>query len=296
VAAGLAELELWLRDQVESGLAAAHGAGPGAWEDMAARLVDAQAGRAAERVRALGRIGTAPDWPGRLLEELALLRLLAVGHRRGDALPPHLRAAVRARVGLPSAADTAASVRDTWRVLGRCDFPADQVRGRRVWLRGAATGRVAMLTAFAPHGRTPDSPAEVGTEIDADLAFHPAEWRAAVVRRDTERPCGPPLGGTVADALASWSRAVAADPWLDAWPVVVRDAVVGRADGWWLADPSGAALPLHADAAPPWRWAAASGGAPATVAAEWTPHGLRPLTVWPDGADPVHLAPDSPPP
>src|SRR5690606_15408759 len=70
-------------------------------DTVAARLVDAQAGRLAERVRALSGVITAADWPDRLLTEYALLHLLCVGYRRRDELPAGLGAAVRACVGLP---------------------------------------------------------------------------------------------------------------------------------------------------------------------------------------------------
>ncbi|MDA8370313.1 MAG: SWIM zinc finger domain-containing protein [Nocardiopsaceae bacterium] len=288
IADGLAELELWLRDQVETGLAGARDFGYGRWDAMAARLVDAQAGRVADRVRDLSTATAAPDWPGRLLAEYALLRLLTTAYRHRDNLPAPLRATVRARVGLASAPEE--SVHDTWDVLGRHDFPAGQVRGRRFWLRGRGTGRTAMLVSFAPRGRTPESPVRVGTAVDAEVAFHPAEWRAAVVARHAEHHGGPPAAETVDEALEAWAGALAADPWLEAWPVVLGGAVIGRDGGWWLGEPSGAALPLHADSSPPWRLAAACGGEPATVAGEWTPRGLRPLTVWACGDRPVALA------
>ncbi|ASU86227.1 hypothetical protein CDO52_14325 [Nocardiopsis gilva YIM 90087] len=282
VAEGFAELELWLRDQAQAGLAGAPGRDYGHWDGMAARLVDAQAGRVADRVRELGSVCAKDEWPGRLLTEFALLRLLITAYRRRDDLPEPLRATVRARAGLVTAPDESAPVRDTWQVLGRRDFPAGQVRGRRIWLRGRATERVAMLVSFAPTGRTPETAARVGTEFEADLAFYPAERRASLVARHAEHRADPPPGGSLDDALKSWASAVAADPWLEEWPVVVRDAAVAHRDGWWLTDPSGAALPVHRAVAPsqPWRLAAVSGGAPLTVAAEWTPSGLRPLTAW----------------
>ncbi|MDA0566772.1 SWIM zinc finger domain-containing protein [Streptomonospora sp. S1-112] len=283
VAEGLAELELWLRDQVESGLAGAPGMGYGELDSVAARLVDAQAGRLADHVRGLSGVTSLPDWPARLLTEYSLLRLLTAAYQRREHLPEPMRATVRARVGLPSSPDLSAPVRDTWHVLGRCDFPAGQVRGRRIWLRGATTGRTAMMVSFAPQGQVPETPVRVGTAVDADLAFHPAESRAVLVALHGDSAAEPP--GTGADtALADWSAALAADPWCTAWPVVVADAEFVRGTPWLLADPTGAALPLRQDCCPPLTAAAVSGGAPVTVAGEWTPGGLRPLSVWaPDG-------------
>ncbi|HLU97870.1 MAG TPA: SWIM zinc finger family protein [Thermobifida alba] len=279
VAEGLTEFQTWLTDQIGTGLVDSRRRGYQKWDTVAARLVDAQAGRLAERVRALSGVITAADWPDRLLTEYALLHLLCVGYRRRDELPAGLGAAVRARVGLPLP-DPDETVRDHWYVLGRHDFDAGQrVRGRRIWLRGRDTGRTAALLSFAHGGRALDTPARVGTLLDADLALHPAENRAVVAARHAEQRVGAPPGGSVADALDDVSRALADDPWRDVWPVVLADAVVAHDDGWWIVDPSGDALPLLVGDAG-WKLFSISGGRGLTAAGEWTPDGLRPLTVW----------------
>src|SRR6266545_2074241 len=89
--------------------------------------------------------------PERLLTELGLLRLLAAGFARLDSLPPELAATVRLRVGLPVAAEevlAGAPVRDRWQVLGVRDEPENDLMVCRVWLRGAQTGRAALVLSF----------------------------------------------------------------------------------------------------------------------------------------------------
>ncbi|WP_052810228.1 SWIM zinc finger family protein [Streptomonospora alba] len=280
VAEGLVELDLWLRDQVANGLAASRDDGYRRLDSMAARLVDAQAGRLADRVRDLSRLGAARDRPDRLLSEYALLRLLISAYRRRDDLAPDMRATVTCRAGLPVSADESAPVRDTWRVLGMYDFPAGQVHGRRIWLHGTATGRTAALVSFAPTGQAPQTPVRPGTAVEADLAFYPAERRARVVALHAEHSADPPAGAGAEEALRSYADALAEDPWLEAWPVVLRHAAPVRGDPWSVADAGGAALPLLPECSPCWPLAAVCGGEPATVAGEWTPRGLRPLAVW----------------
>jgi len=78
VASGLTELDRWLCDQARQGLAASQRYGYGHWDDIAARMIDAQAAGLAERLRALAAVPhSGPGWDGRLLEEYALLWLLA---------------------------------------------------------------------------------------------------------------------------------------------------------------------------------------------------------------------------
>jgi hypothetical protein len=98
VAAGLSELERWLSDQIRQGLAGAAGRD---WHDLAKRLVDAQAPGLAGGVARLSRVRAEDDWPVRLLEEYALVNLLAVAYRRRAELPSELAETVLVRVGFP---------------------------------------------------------------------------------------------------------------------------------------------------------------------------------------------------
>jgi hypothetical protein len=286
VASGLTELDRWLCDQVRQGLAVSQRSGYRHWDDIAARMVDAQAPGLAERLRALAAVPySGPGWDARLLEEYALLRLLATACREQAALPPPLRDTVRSRVGFTvRQADLLASatpVRDHWHVLARRDLDRDRIRTRRSWLRGQRTGRTALVLSFAAVGQTLDDSLAVGTVTDADLAFYPGAvpLRALVAARRDTVSGGPPPGGTVAGLLAGYAAALGEDPWLDTWPAVLA-ATPARVPLPCLYDTSGEALPLHPGAGDCWPLLALSGGHPLTVAAEWTPRGLWPLTAW----------------
>ncbi len=204
VASGLAELDRWLTDQVRQGLAGSQKSGYGHWDDIAARMIDAQAPGLAERLRALAAVPhSGPGWEGRLLEEYALLHLLATAYRGQASLPPPMQATVRSRIGFTvRKADILASgppARDRWSVLASRDTDRDRIRARRVWLRGLRSGRYALVLSFAPAGLPLDDSLTVGTEAEADLAFYPAAvplralvaaaaTRHRAARRRAERP------------------------------------------------------------------------------------------------------------
>jgi SWIM zinc finger len=291
VATGLTELDRWLCDQVRQGLAASQRAGYRHWDDIAARMVDAQAPGLAERLRALAAVRySGAGWEGRLLEEYALLRLLATACREQAGLPPPLRDTVRSRVGFTvRQADVLASatpVRDHWQVLARRDLDQDRIQTRRVWLRGQRTGRPALVLSFAVTGQSLDDSLTVGTMTQADLAFYPAAapLRALVAARYDTVPGGPPSGASIAGLLAGYAAALGQDPWLDTWPAVL-EGTPARAPVPALYDAAGEAVPLHPGAGACWPLFALSGGHPLTVAGEWTPRGLWPLTAWDrDGA------------
>jgi hypothetical protein len=299
VAAGLAELRRWLDDQVHQGLAGAERAGHKPYDTMAARLVDAQAPTAASAVRRLGAVaGIGPQWADRLLGDLAMLRLLVAGHERLDTLPPALAATVRARIGFPVAADDVLAtppLRDHWQVLGQVDSDEGTITTRRTWLRGADSGRFALILSFAAPGQSLAADVVPGTWIEAELCFYPgaAPLRALVKERfGTPRPLTAPAGAAgFRAALAGWAATLAAEPWRYDAPMLLA-GVVPSADGF-LTDASGESLPLASGHREPWWLLAAAGGRPATVAGEWSPGGLRPLAAWVDGRY-VPAAPPAP--
>ncbi|MFF4697371.1 SWIM zinc finger family protein [Streptomyces chattanoogensis] len=295
--AGATELEQRLEDLLRTGLTAAEGAGYSAWDETAARMVDAQAPGLASRVRELGSVvASGADWPARLLEECALLHLLDQGFLGRERLPAALAATVRSRVGLTTdAADVlagpdAVTVRDRWLVLAQEDSDDGKLTSRRIFLRGERTGRMALHLSFGGAGRALDLALPPGLVLDADLAYYPGArpLRAALGERHAPAAPGPvPPGCGIDAALAAYGDALRDDPWLDSWPVVLADVTpVPPRDGagWQLADADGeSALPLDPRASGRtglWQLAAISGGAPITVFGECGHRGFLPLTAW----------------
>jgi hypothetical protein len=282
VAAGMAELDRWLADQVASGVAGLTTVGYEPFDTLAARLVDAQARGAAGLVRRLAGAAVSGD-PERLVTELGLLRLLAAGYARLEELPAPLAATVASRVGIPVSRDEVLAttpVADAWAVLGIRDEIDDQLSSRRVWLRGCGTGRMALVLSFAGPGQNLASDFAVGTVVEADLCFFPGATplRALVAGRGGTVPAGPdapePPADSIAAALDSWAAALAGDPWLDRWPVLLAAVHPTTAH---LVEADGTALPVRGEH---WPLIAAAGGGPCRVMGEFGPAGIRPITAF----------------
>jgi hypothetical protein len=224
-----------------------------------------------------------------------MLHLLARAHERLDTLPPGLAATVRSRIGYTTGRQEVLArpgVTDQWEVLAACDLTDGDVPGRRIWLRGQGTRRIAMLLTFlsGPAGWSDPDAARLrpGTEFGADLRFYPGQppMRALIGTRhgDPARAKPPVPDGGVDALLAGYAAGLEQDPWLTMWPALLKGTPVppgGGRETWHLADRTGAALPI-AEHDTLWTLLATSGGHPVTLAGEWHPDGLLPLTVWLD--------------
>jgi len=292
IGAGLEELDLWLRDLVRQGLASAQSRPFSYWDDVAARMVDAQAPGAGSQVRRMAGIVRSGDgWPGRLLVQAGRLHLLAQAWLRFDDLPPALQADLRTVAGWSWTGEEvlagATPVRDHWQVVGKAVVEEERFRIQRTWLLGATNGRSALILDFtAPSAAAPAGPT-VGTEVDADLAFFPGSWpqRALISTvHDEAGSIGAWHGSaTFEEALAVHATALAANPWLDRLPMVVSDVEpVERDNGWWARDSTGAVVRLRLEDDGWWMLVAVSGGRPVGLAGEWQDGVLRPLSVWAD--------------
>lgn len=299
VEGGAAELEQRLTDLLRSGLAGSDRAGYRPWDETAARMVDAQAPGLASRVRELGAVaGTGGDWPSRMLEETALLHLLARGFLGRERLPAPLAETIRARIGFTvDSAELLAgpTVRGQWLVLAQYDTADERLTTRRVWLYDEGAGRFALVLSFGAAGRAPELALPLGIVMEAEVAYHPSAvpLRAALGAHHSTlsprtSPRTVPRGTAIGPALDAYGAALADDPWLDAFPVVLSEVVpIPGPDRWQLADAASEdAVPITGPT--PWRLAALSCGRPLTLFAELTPTGARPLTAW-SGPTPTPL-------
>jgi hypothetical protein len=285
MAAGLAELDRWLDDRLRTGLTDPALARYRTWDDLAARLVDAQVGGLSNRVRRLaGAVGNGPDWHEHVLAELGMLHLLAVAGRQLGSLPPALADSVAATMGWQvRQADVLAGVphTDQWAVMGRSDVREDRIEVRRLWLRGATSGRWAMVMSFAAYQQRLDESLVVGTSMQADLFRYPGALglRSIVGRRHADpEPALEVHAMSLHEACAQVGEAVIAEPWIERYPVCVL-AAPARVNGRWVLTDRGGSLPIVDGVSGLASLLACSQGGLLPITAEWTPKGLVPLTA-----------------
>ncbi|MFV0407793.1 MAG: SWIM zinc finger family protein, partial [Propioniciclava sp.] len=196
VSDGMVELDRFLIDLIDGGLATASGQRRERFSQMASRMVDQQAPGVAGWLRELAAVDdTDPQWPERLTDELGLLRMLIRGWQRRGTLPDGLRDTVRSRIGFTARSEDVLGlpgVTDDWAVIGMSESESEQVSTRRVWLWGRGTGRPALALFFAAGGAAVQSNLYPGISVRATLHFYPGTpaLRAVVGEGATDEPLG----------------------------------------------------------------------------------------------------------
>jgi SWIM zinc finger len=293
---GLRELDRWLADRIRAGLAAPELADRAEWEHLAARLVDAQCGGLANRVKRVAtRIGQHPRWYEDVLEEMAVLHALAVGAQRTAVLPADLADGVHVATGLTTAKDDVlAGVPDTdrWVVAGESRVREDRITVQRTWLQAPGsspqeTPRWAMLLSFGAVGNEVSSPYPIGAAMVADVHWYPGGLRlralVGTVHDGPSTTVAAPRVQPLEAALAAAGWAVAAEPWLERFPMCIAAVPTRRAGGRWaVADDTGA-IPIAAGHPGVPELVSLAGGRPVRIMGEWGLDGFLPLVAWDGG-------------
>ena len=287
--AGLVELDRWLADRVRVGLAAPELADHDSWDRLAARLVDAQCGGLANRVKRIAAlVGLHARWHEDVFEEMAVLHAMVQGAMRTSTLPEQLADGVYAATGLTVAKDDVlAGVPSTarWIVAGQSRVREDKITVQRTWLCTHDENPTwAMVLAFGAFGNEVTTEHPVGTELHADVHWYPGATplRALVGRMHTEpvRASRAPAARDVAGVVADAGWAIAREPWLERYPVLVRAVPTPVGNGrWTLADATGS-VPIVPGFSRLAELVAVSGGRPITLMGELAADGLQPLTLF----------------
>jgi hypothetical protein len=286
VAAGLAELQLWLYDLLRGGLASAQNRPHSQWETAAARLVDAQAPGLARLLRELpGAIHSGDGWTERTLWLLGKLHLAIEGYKNQANLSAGLRADVRGLIGFVQSQEevlAGPSVTDIWQVIGASQQQQEQLEMRRTWLLGESSGKSALLLDFRVGNQVFAPVPPLGTRFRGELAFFASNYPQRALLRAGHQHVGmiEPLAG-LSDfeaALGQHAQALAAQPWLERSIWVLEQIQVVNDNGqlYWR-DRNGQIVAVGEYQEQVWPILTISAGMPFVLIGEWQHDALTPL-------------------
>jgi len=250
VKAGVADLELWLKDIIRIGILELPNKPQSELEKVAARMVDAKANGLAAWARSLANIkfGNENQWQSEALGLISKLFLLIKTFQNYDNLSPIWQTTIKNLVGWPQspkeliANPDAETIKDKWLVVGQTNETDGEITTQRNWLVACHSNRKALLLYFATKFSQFEQTILPGTIIHADLCFFPSAlpYRAAIkIQRGVEDKLDMPI-----DAFQTWKEAFAykteqlkLNPWASEQIIIINDARIAKyCDQWVMYD------------------------------------------------------------
>ena len=289
VNAALNELQQWLNDLLRAGLGQAKNLSYNDFQRVKERLVDGQAAGLVSWVEDLQSAFSHPDWQHRTTQHLGKLQLILSAYQGLNRLDPKLQADVRSLVGWNTPQEQVlaqAQATQTWMIMGSKELEGvNNLRYRRQWLWSLNTQQAALVLQFSA-GFQPLPPAWPATQVfDAEVGWYDSAWPQRIAIK-SQTPLSrlqtmPNIGfATIAQALQQQAQALAVNPFLAIFPMLLKNVVPQQHDGqWFIVDSQHNALPflIQGDV---WPLLALSGGYPIDVFGEWDGSVLSLLSAW----------------
>jgi len=287
---GMMELRLWVKDIIRNGLLNIPGKDPAFFENMAKRMVDAQAPGLASMIRSLRDTNFFLEgWQSSFLDQLLRIYMALDGFPRISDLSPELRDELKTLVGFAQSHEEVkaeAGIRDDWFVLAKRIDKEDNLTTERNWLYGRKSQRYALILQFYVNGQVPEVNLLAGSCVDAELVFFKgANPLRALIKEQISVTSNPAIEG-----LKNWkeislyvSQIHATNPWINKLPVIIENVVPVKTNNRWiLRDENGDGVMIHHGFQNSWKLMAISGGKPLRIFAVGRENNFEPLGAWID--------------
>lgn len=254
VLGGISDLEVWMKDLVRNGFLNVPERAYALFDNMARRMVDAQAPGLAGKLRAMQEIDFGSDrWKADLTESMGRLYLLIQSYRNIDHLPEEWKSEIRTQIGYPQPKESvlaSESVTDRWFVLHKQSRKINEINTDIYWLYGEQSRRFAKYLSFVAPGTISTESWISGRVYDGALCFYNgtgtcrrALFKEAVLSETSFVPdCCPDLK----QVSAVYRQAFIENPFADDVPLLVSDVTVIRnGKGYTLLDNAGYSIPVE---------------------------------------------------
>lgn len=265
---GIDELQLWLKDIVRNGILTMPDKGAAWFENMAKRMVDAQAPGLAGMVRSLGEINFyAEGWQSKFMDQVAVIYLTTKAFQNTASQDQLLQQDIRSWVGFTQNQEELkeqTGVTDTWLVLAKQTSEVDNITTERYWLYGTATKQYALILQFIVRGQGGQLTFTPGLLVQAELVFFPS---VAPLRAIVKRQIASTVKATFS-GYQNWEEVLAAETTLNSQlpvrgdrPYLIRKVrPVQYNQQWWLQDAEQKMMLLKNEQRTIWKLLAISGG------------------------------------
>lgn len=288
VSDGIDELLLWIKDIVRNGILIIPGKGGGYFENMARRMVDAQAPGLANMVRALGAINYFKEgWQTEFMDQLVRLYLVISGYKNLATVDSIQQQDIRNSIGFTQNQEEIKEqpgITDNWLVLSKQVVEEDNLTTERNWLYGINSKQYALVLQFVFRGQGAQLALTPGLFIQAELVFFPSGIpMRALIKQQINSAAVEMTGG-----FTGWQQVAenetgtrSIQPVHGERPFIIQRLKPVQYDGrWWLQDEEQHIMPIKESFPNIWKLLTLSGGEALDMAVIGKEKVFEPLGVW----------------
>lgn len=250
---GIDDLQIWMKDLLRNGLLNVPERAFSLFENIARRMVDAQATGLAGRLRAIQEINFYTDsWKYELTDQLSKLYLLTESYKNIEHLSDEWKTEIRTQIGYPQAKEdvlAGEAITDRWMVLHKRSRKLNELNTETFWLYGMRTGKSAVYLNFIMPGTLPEYNLVPGSSFDGELCFYqginPLRTLIKSFNLSTETFI-PSFCANLADASQRYREAIQCNPLAEEVPILAENlklAASGKA--FFLRDTNGKSIPVQ---------------------------------------------------
>lgn len=291
VSDGIEELGTWIKDIVRNGIISLPEKGAAFFENMARRMVDAQAPGLAGMVRALSETNFyAEGWQSSFMDQLLRIYLITEGYKNSEALNDELQQDIRAWIGFTQNQEELKEkpgTMDTWLVLSKQTIETDNLTTERTWLYGTTTSQYALLLQFIIRGQGLQYSLTPGMFVQAEMIFFPSvsPLRAIIKRQIATNAVN------AFNKFKGWQQVVETETTLNSIlpfraerPFIIQQLkAVQYNQQWWLQDEENKMMRLRNADKPIWKLLSLSGGHSLDMAVIGKEDQYEAVGVWQNG-------------
>ena len=287
VEAGVAELNLWLKDLVRTGMMNVPQQAYQFTQKISARMIDAQAQGLANRVKALSQINFYQEgWQEELLKAVATTYLLTTAYQHQAQQSADWQQELKTQVGWTTTKEEvqqSALLSDNWLVLSSSVEPIEQLRMEKIWLYGQQQQTFGLLMNFYAKQQIVKEVYLVGSVIKASLHYYPGvhSQRVWIKEQNGTSTFFQPKGISTIDQLYdAVANSLSINPFRTSLPFLLENAQLKYVDEqWYLQDQEDYQIPIQNTSDQAWQMMAASLGKPITAFVNYTSSGVSVLSL-----------------
>lgn len=253
---GIDDLQIWIKDLLRNGLLNVPERAYTLFDNIARRMVDAQASGLANRLKSIQDINFYDEsWKHQLTDQLGKLYLLTESYKHLEEQPEEWQQEIRTQIGYPQPKEVVLAgeaIADQWIVLHKRSWKVNELNTETYWLYGHQSGRFAIYLSFITPGSLPELNLVPGSVYDGQLCFYKGIGISRALFKTCELSAEtftPPCCKDLDEATGSYRKALQLNPFTEDLPVLIENVrLASQGNRLYIQDVNNKLFPIKIEA------------------------------------------------